>query len=177
MVYNITLFGPGDTRVVYRRRDAVVHLQYGQSPARPWQGRAPWQASSLSGDLLAGIERQLAGEAGSSSGYVMPTPDVGDKGQGEDDPLTTLRRDLAAVTAGFGGGPGVARRGGRGQPTVATLARAVGSLVNAKPDERGLTVCGAPHHRGGPGRPSLRLVPDDEVVKDAGLAGPCSGRP
>ena len=75
--------------------------------------------------MLAGVERQLSGEAGSASGYILPTPDVGDRGQEgadadeeEEDPLTTLRRDLDAAggktmlapttSAGFGAGPGAA---------------------------------------------------------------------
>ena len=88
---------------VYRGQSGVAHLQYAVDPARPWLGRPPWASASLSGTLLAGIERQLAGEAGSASGYILPTPDVGDRGQeGADadeleDPLTTLRRDLAAA--------------------------------------------------------------------------------
>ena len=102
-VYTITLTGASDTRVVYRRRDGLVHLMYGTAPGRNWIGRAPWMAAGLSGDLIAGIERQLAGEARSASGYVLPVPDVGDKGAADDtaseadDPLTSIRRDLAAA--------------------------------------------------------------------------------
>ena len=95
-------------------------------PVRPWLGRPPWASASLSGNLLAGIEPQLAGEAASASGYILPAPDVGDRGQGEDgdeeeDPLTSLRRDMAgaggktmlapSMTAGFGAGPGAAPAG------------------------------------------------------------------
>ena len=52
--------------------------------------------------MLSGIERQLRGEARSKSGYILPTPDVGDRSQGPDDdgatdPLTKLREDLAAA--------------------------------------------------------------------------------
>ena len=109
---------------VYRSRSGVAHLTYMVDPVRPWSGRPPWASASLSGTLLAGIERQLAGEAGSASGYILPTPDVGDRGQEgedadeEDDPLTTLRRDLAGAggrtvlasttAAGYGAGPGAA---------------------------------------------------------------------
>ena len=123
-VYTVTVDGPGDARTAYRMRDAVAHLQYMVDPVRPWLGRPPWASASLSGTLLAGIERQLAGEAGSASGYILPTPDVGDRGQAgenadeEEDPLTTLRRDLAAAggrtvlapttAAGYGAGPGAA---------------------------------------------------------------------
>lgn len=123
-IYTVTVDGPGSTVTVYRSRSGVAHLTYMVDPVRPWIGRPPWASASLSGTLLAGIERQLAGEAGSASGYILPTPDVGDRGQeGEDadeeeDPLTTLRRDLAAAggrtvlapttAAGYGAGPGAA---------------------------------------------------------------------
>ena len=66
------------------------------------EGCPPWKAASLSGKLLSGIEKQLSGESQSKSGYILATPDLGDRGQGADDdgetdPLTTLRRDLAAA--------------------------------------------------------------------------------
>ena len=100
--------------------DAVVHLHYGRSPIRPWEGRAPWQAANLSGTLLEGIERQLGNEAQAASGYIMPLPDTGDEGQtadttDADDPRMQMRRDLAArpgrttflptTRAGHGAGP------------------------------------------------------------------------
>ena len=145
-IYSLQCYGPSSTVTRYRPRDGVVHLQYGREATRPWQGRAPWQTAQLTGALLAGVERQLSGEAESASGYVLAVPDVGDKGQavdadGEDDPLTALRRDLAAargrtllapsMAAGFGGGPGVspttsheylARRFGANPPTDACRA-------------------------------------------------------
>ena len=123
-IYTVTVDGPGNTRTSSRMRDGVAHLQYAVDPVRPWLGRPPWGAAGLSGALLAGVERQLAGEAGSASGYVMPAPDTGDRGQGDKDdpdapdPLDKFRNDLAAakgrtmvapsMTAGWGGGPGVA---------------------------------------------------------------------
>ena len=125
-VYVCTLDGPANTQTVYRRREAVAHVQYLADPARPWLGRAPWSAAALSGRLLAGVERQLSGEAAGASGYVLPVPDVGDRGQEgadadeEEDPLTSLRRDLAAAGgkttlapatgAGYGTGPARRRR-------------------------------------------------------------------
>ena len=128
-LYTVTVDGPGSTMTVYRERSGVAHLQYMVDPVRPWLGRPPWASASLSGSLLAGIERQLSGEAGGPSGYVLPVPDVGDKGQGgddgqgedddgEDDPIVALRRDLAAAggktmiaptqQAGYGAGPAAA---------------------------------------------------------------------
>ena len=146
-IWILTLFGPGDTRTRYRSNDAILNVTIGSSVARPWEGRAPWQAASLSGKLLSGIEKQLAGESQSKSGYVLPVPDLGDRGQGEgddgeSDPLTTLRRDLASaegrtmlapsMASGFGAGPGTApapaseyvpRRFGANPPTALTELR------------------------------------------------------
>ena len=123
-IYTLTLPAPSRTLTVYRRRDAVVHLAYGRSRYRPWEGRAPWQSASLAGSLLAGVERQLAGEAKGSSGYILAIPDTGDHGQDADadsDPLEPLRRDLVAAggktvlapttAAGYGAGPAAAPPG------------------------------------------------------------------
>ena len=77
----------------------------------------------LSGARLAGVEKQLSGEAGGPANMSCQSPDVGDKSQGADDdgtadPLTSLRNDLAAaggrtklaptMKGGYDGGPGVA---------------------------------------------------------------------
>ena len=101
-VYTVTVDGPGSTETFWRRREAVAHVQYATDPERPWLGRAPWASAPLSARLLGGLERQLAGEASGASGYIIPVPDPGDRGQGADDdgeadPMTTLRRDLAAA--------------------------------------------------------------------------------
>ena len=123
-IYTLTLYGPGRTVTVYRHRAGVAHLAYGRTVARPWEGRAPWQSASLAGTLLAGVERQLAGEARGSSGYILAIPDTGDHGQDADadtDPLDSLRTDLAAAggktvlapttAAGYGAGPAAAPPG------------------------------------------------------------------
>ena len=122
-VYTLTVDGPGSTRTMTKPRSGVVHLQHAVDPIRPWEGRAPWASAGLSGELLSGIETQLKNESRGPSGYILPSPDVGDRGQdadsdGENDPLTSLRRDMAAIKggtavtptmgAGYGGGPGVA---------------------------------------------------------------------
>ena len=101
-IYTVTIDGPGESQTHWRRREAVAHVQYLADPARPWLGRAPWSSAPLSARLLAGVERQLSGEASGPSGYVLPVPDPGDRNEGEDadgeaDPMTTLRRDLAAA--------------------------------------------------------------------------------
>ena len=62
-VWVLTLFGPGDTTTRFRPNDGILSVTIGNTVTRPWEGRAPWQAASLSGRLLSGIEKQLAGEA------------------------------------------------------------------------------------------------------------------
>ena len=145
-LYTVTVDGPGDTMTYHRPRSGVAHLQYMTDPIRPWFGRAPWASAGLSGTLLAGLEKQLSGEAGGPSGYVLPMPDVGERGQDgenadeETDPLTTFRRDLAAAggrtviapttSGGYGAGPAAApakdftpERFGFDAPASATEAR------------------------------------------------------
>ena len=121
-VYVLTMTGPSSSSTRYRRRDEIAALVYGRNARQPWAGCPPWRSAQVSSDLIAGLEKQLAGESSSSSGYVLAVPDTGDHGQaadadGEDDPLTALRRDLAAargrtllapsMSGGFGAGPGV----------------------------------------------------------------------
>ena len=122
-IHTATVDGPGTTETVYRRQDGVAFVQYAVDPVRPWLGRPPWAVAGLSSNLLSGLERQLSQEAGGPSGYVLATPDVGDKGRGADDaeetdPLATLRGDLASAAgrtvlapsteAGYGAGPSAA---------------------------------------------------------------------
>ena len=122
-IWNLNVYGPsGGGRTRSRPNDAILNIAIGSTAARPWAGRAPWQNASLSSGMLSGIETQLHGESRSKSGYVLPTPDVGDRSQGPDDdgstdPLTKLREDLAAaggrtllapsMAAGYGSGAGV----------------------------------------------------------------------
>ena len=101
-IYTVTIDGPGSTETHWRRREAVAHIQYLVDPIRPWYGRAPWSSAALSSRLLAGLERQLSGEACGPSGYMIPVPDPGDRGQGEGDdgsadPMTTFRNDMHAA--------------------------------------------------------------------------------
>ena len=122
-IWILTLFGPGDTRTRYRSNDAILNVTIGSSRSATL-GRARTVASRVTfWKVIERNRKQLAGESQSKSGYVLPVPDVGDRGQGEgddgeSDPLTTLRLDLASaegrtmlapsMASGFGGGPGIA---------------------------------------------------------------------
>ena len=122
-IYSLTTFGPTDSRTYQRPRADVLHLLYGQTSAASWRGVPPWASASLSGRLLAGVERQLAGEASSASGYFMVGPDVGDRSQAADsdgstDPTASILSDMAAargrtmiaptMKTGYGAGSGAA---------------------------------------------------------------------
>ena len=91
----------------------------GKPPPHPGEAVPPWASASLSGRLLAGVERQLAGEASSASGYFLVGPDTGDRGQAADsdgstDPQAGLLADMKnargrtmiAPTMKAGGGAG-----------------------------------------------------------------------
>ena len=98
-IYTLTLYGPGTSTTLYRRREAIVHVTYGRSVERPWEGRALWQSAALSGALLAGIERQLSNEAGGPSWYVMPFADTGQ--QGRPVPTPTKMKTRSRRSAGI----------------------------------------------------------------------------
>lgn len=67
-IYTVTVNGPGSTVTVSRGRAGVAHLQYAVDRVRSWRGLPPWAPTSLSGALLASVERQLAGRGGRRTG-------------------------------------------------------------------------------------------------------------
>ena len=94
--YRVDVFGPTasspTSQIVSGAQ--VLHFKYSTSPARPWYGIGPLDWASKSGSLAGALEFRLAGEAQGPSGYVLPIPqDGGDSG--DDDPLSSLKSDLA----------------------------------------------------------------------------------
>lgn len=80
-VDTVTVDCPGDAGAACRMRNGVAHLQYMVDPVRPWIGRPAWASASLSGTLIAAIERHLArrgdpavGSAAGSFGRCDPRP-------------------------------------------------------------------------------------------------------
>ena len=94
--YRLDLFGPsGSTTRIYPW-SSVLHFQFASDPSRPWLGLGPLQYASATGKLAAGLERLLGQEVSARSGYVIPVPvDGGD--DEEDDPLASLKTDIAAL--------------------------------------------------------------------------------
>ena len=99
-IYNLTLFGPGTSRTVYRPRSGVVHVAYGRSVERPGEGRAPWQSASLSADLAAAAGKTMIAptqQAGYGAGPgAAPQSDYKSERFGLKPPESTieLRRDV-----------------------------------------------------------------------------------
>ena len=95
--YRVDVYGPTasspTTQIVSGAQ--VLHFRYSTSPARPWYGVSPLDWASKSGSLAGGLESRLAGEAASPTGYIIPVPSDGGDG-GDDDPLTSLKTDLAS---------------------------------------------------------------------------------
>lgn len=72
--YTLTLSSPSETRTLRVPAERVIHVMWQASPERAWQGISPLTGAGLTADILSKISQTLAGEAGSSSGYVLPTP-------------------------------------------------------------------------------------------------------
>ena len=52
----------------------VIHCQWSFDSVRPWIGVSPLQRSTLSAELLTGIERRLKSELTRESKYILPVP-------------------------------------------------------------------------------------------------------
>ena len=98
---------------VTRRIDgsAVVHLRYGATTKRPWQGVSPLDRAATSRGLLETLETRIAQEAGGVVGQVLPVPDP---------TQTQLQTDISAL---------------KGQTTlVESTAQGWGQGSQAKPE-------------------------------------------
>ena len=112
--YRIDEYGPSDNRTHVVPGMSVLHCRYAVDSARPWYGLSPLQWARATGSLAANLEVRLGEEAGGAVGHVIPYPSGPDDPDDEDDPLTALRKDIAAArgrtllaeTTAAGGGEG-----------------------------------------------------------------------
>ena len=113
--YRVDLPGPSGNVTRLLPGAAVTHCRYSIDPARPWLGVSPLGWASSTGALAGRLERGLADEAGAPSAQLLPVPQDGGDGGGEDtDPLASLKSDIAnarggsllveTTSAGWGGG-------------------------------------------------------------------------
>ena len=94
--YRLDLFGPSGNETRVYPSESVLHFKFGVDPARPWQGTSPLSFARATGKLAANLELRLGEEAGARVGYLLPVPADGGDG-GIDDPLASLKNDLAAL--------------------------------------------------------------------------------
>lgn len=112
--YRVDLYGPTGNITRFLPAASVLHVRYAIDPARPWYGISPLGWARSTGTLAANLETRLGEEAGGPVGHVIPYPSGPDDPEEDDDPLTMLRKDLAAAkgrtilaeTTAAGGGEG-----------------------------------------------------------------------
>ena len=97
--YRVDLFGPSGNETRVYPSAAVLHFRYAPEPERPWTSPSPLGYARLSGKLAANLELRLGEEAGARVGYLLPIPSDGGDGDA-DDPLSSLKNDLATLSGG-----------------------------------------------------------------------------
>ena len=101
-LYRLTETGPTETRHRVLPAAGVAHIRYAYREDQPWRGASPAAFAGAGAGLVGGIDHQMSTEAGSPSGYVMPTPNQQrGEDEDEDDPRLKLRRDLHALNGGL----------------------------------------------------------------------------
>ena len=111
--YSLELPGPSGNEARNLPAEGVVSCRWATAPSTPWRGVGPFQASSLTGALLANLEKTLAAEAGAPSGYVLPTPKDGADTGALQASMRTLKGKTGIVettAAGWGQGNSLAPR-------------------------------------------------------------------
>ena len=91
--YRCDLFGPSGSETAVLPSPGVIHCRYATDAARPWVGVGPLQWARDSAMLSANLERRLGEEAGAPVGALLPIPQDGGDGSG-DDPLEGLKQDI-----------------------------------------------------------------------------------
>ena len=99
--YELTLSGPSETITRTVPSGAVLHLVYASNAGSPERGVSPIEASATTKKLLTSLEQRLGEEANSSTGFVIPVPNVESSSQLQDD-LRGLRGKIALVQSTSG---------------------------------------------------------------------------
>ena len=99
-VYNVELPGPSDSVSRSYPSESVIHCRFAWNSSTPWKGISPLAFCSSTSSLAAFLETRLSEEASAPVGSIIPIPSDGGDGS-EDDPLATLKRDLANLGGGI----------------------------------------------------------------------------
>ena len=92
--YNVTLYGPTDSRHEWVPSASMLHTRYSVDGSRPWFGQGPLHWAHRTGSLAGVLETRLSEEAGGPVGHILAVPADGGDGS-DDDPLAVLKSDLA----------------------------------------------------------------------------------
>ncbi|MDE2652553.1 MAG: phage portal protein [Gemmatimonadota bacterium] len=90
--YQLTEYGPSDSRTRWVPSASVLHFTYAVAPERPWAGLSPVQVASAEGRLHGAVVEALADEARGPRGSLLPIPQ-----DGEEDNLDGLKRTIGAL--------------------------------------------------------------------------------
>ena len=99
-LYNVELAGPSDSVSRSYPSESVIHCRFAWNSSTPWKGISPLEFARSTGSLASFLETRLSEEASAPVGSIIPIPSDGGDGS-EDDPLATLKRDLANLGGGI----------------------------------------------------------------------------
>ena len=91
-----TAYGPSTSTTWNLPANGVVFLRWGSNPGQPYVGVGPTDWAATTARLNAATQKSLADEAGGPVAQILPIPADGGDGE-DDDPLATLKTDIAAA--------------------------------------------------------------------------------
>ena len=99
--YNVTLYGPTDSRHEWVPAASMLHCRYSVDASRPWLGVPPWSWAATTGQAIAALERFVAREAAAPHGSLLGMPESPQIDEdGDVRPLDAFRGDLYKAKGG-----------------------------------------------------------------------------
>ena len=98
--YNLTLYGPTDSRHEWVSAASLIHCRYSVDASRPWLGVPPWSWSATTGRAITALDKMVADQAGAPHGYLASIPETPSADDEDEEPLTAFRNDVARAKGG-----------------------------------------------------------------------------
>ena len=89
--YRCHLPGPTSPDIRTVAAAGVVHCRINEDGLQPWLGVSPLESAGLTSDMLAALETRLGQESTARTGYLLPTPRMGEESEAR------LRADLRTM--------------------------------------------------------------------------------